>query len=92
MVLGWRYLLVSIFSFHVMIIGNISRDFCLPKNEFSKAVDFVLNSILFAFNNIIYKQNYGTPINLQLYLLDEDLIMRWKIKPLISLIAVIFLL
>ena len=36
----------------------ISKDCCLPEEEFIKAVQFVLDSTFFIFSSIIYKQNY----------------------------------
>ena len=40
----------------------ISRDCCLLKEEFIKAVQFVLDSTSFVFNNVMYRQNYGNPM------------------------------
>jgi len=40
---------------------HIERSTRIPKNEFLTAVRFVLSSTYFTFNNIIYKQTYGTP-------------------------------
>jgi len=36
----------------------ISRDYYLPEEEFIKAVQFVLDSVFFVFDNVIYRQNY----------------------------------
>jgi len=33
----------------------ISRDCCLPEEEFIKAVQFVLDSTFFVFDNVIYR-------------------------------------
>jgi len=40
----------------------ISRDCCLLKEEFIKAIQFVLDSTSFVFNNVMYRQNYGNPM------------------------------
>lgn len=40
----------------------ISGDCAVPEHEFLEAVQFVLNSIYFTFDNQIYKQNFGTPM------------------------------
>ena len=52
----------------------ISRDCYLPKKEFIKAVQFVLDSTFFVFG--IYRQNYGTPMGSLLSPVIADLIMR----------------
>ena len=40
----------------------ISKDCFLPKNEFLGAIRFVLDSTFFSFDNVIYKQSFGTPM------------------------------
>jgi len=48
----------------------------LPKNEFLTAVRFVLSSTYFTFNNIIYKQTYGTPMGSPLSPIIADIVMQ----------------
>jgi len=40
----------------------ISSDCSLPKKEFLGAIQFVLDSTFFSFDNVIYKQSFGTPM------------------------------
>ena len=41
----------------------ISKDCSLPKNELLGAIRFVLDSTFFSFDNKIYKQNFGIPVD-----------------------------
>lgn len=34
----------------------------IPRDEFLRAVDYVLKSTVFTFNNNVYEQTYGTPM------------------------------
>ena len=54
----------------------ISKDCSLPKNEFLGAIRFVLDSTFFSFDNIIYKQNFGTSMGSPLSPVIADLVMR----------------
>jgi len=54
----------------------ISRDCCLLEEEFIKAVQFVLDSTFFVFDNVIYRQNYGIPMGSPLSPVIADLVMR----------------
>ena len=54
----------------------ISKDCCLPEEEFIKAVQFVLDSTFFVFDSVIYRQNYGTPMGFPLSTVIADLVMR----------------
>jgi len=54
----------------------ISANCNIPKEEFIKAVSFVLDSTYFVFNNIFYKQTFGTPMGSPLSLIIADLVMR----------------
>jgi len=47
----------------------------IPKNEFLMAIKFVLSSTYFTFNNIIYKQTYGTPMGSPLSPIVADIVM-----------------
>jgi len=48
----------------------------IPKNEFLMAVKLVLSSTYFTFNNIIYKQTYGTPMGSPLSPIVADIVMQ----------------
>jgi len=48
----------------------------IPKDEFMLAIEFVLSSTYFIFNNRIYKQTYGTPMGSPLSPIIVDVIMR----------------
>ncbi|XP_025261928.1 uncharacterized protein LOC112637139 [Camponotus floridanus] len=53
------------------------RDVCgLPESEFLSAVRFVLNSTFFTFNNIIYKQTFGTPMGSPLSPIIADIVLQ----------------
>ena len=54
----------------------ISRDCCLLEEEFIKAVQFVLDSTFFVFDSVIYRQNYGTPMDSPLSPVIANLVMR----------------
>jgi len=41
---------------------SIQSNTKIPKNEFIFAIEFVLSSTFFTFNNIIYRQTFGTPM------------------------------
>jgi len=47
----------------------------IPKNEFLKAINFVLSSTYFTFDNNIYKQTYGTPMGSPLSPIVADIVM-----------------
>jgi len=53
-------------------------NYCLPKEEFIKAVQFVLNSTFLIFDNVICKQNYDTSMSSPLFSLTSE---SWKVKP-----------
>jgi len=53
----------------------IFKDCCLPEEEFIKTVKFVLDSIFFVFNNVIYRQNYRIFMSFSLSPVT-DLVMR----------------
>ncbi|XP_018310412.1 uncharacterized protein [Mycetomoellerius zeteki] len=54
----------------------ISRDCCLLEEEFIKAFHFVLDSTLFVFDSVTYKQNYDTPMGFPLSPVIADLVMQ----------------
>lgn len=41
----------------------IKNNMSIPQNEFLITVNLILNSTFFSFNNIIYKQIFGTPMD-----------------------------
>jgi len=73
----------------------ILKKFDLPKTEFLMAVRFNLDSTYFTFNNIIHKQNFGTPI-LHLSSIIADLVKqkleRIFLLSIISFFFIIFIL
>jgi len=42
--------------------SHINKDTKIPKSEFLKALKLILDSTYFKFNNLIYKQKFGTPM------------------------------
>jgi len=54
----------------------ISKGCMLPREEFVSAIRFVLDSTFFKFNNMIYKQNFGTPMGSPLFLIVADLVVQ----------------
>jgi len=55
---------------------HIERSTKITKNDFMAAIDFVLSSTFFTFNNKIYKQIFGTPMGSSLSPIVADLVMR----------------
>jgi len=41
---------------------SIKKDTSIPMDDFISAIKFVLTSIYFTFNNVIYRQTFGTPM------------------------------
>jgi len=56
--------------------SSISRMTLIPLKEFLSAVEFVLNSTFFTFNNTCYKQIFGTPMGSPLSPLIADLVLQ----------------
>jgi len=54
----------------------IKRFTKIPKEEFISIIKFVLSSIFFMFNNVIYKQTFGTPMGSPLSPIIADLVMQ----------------
>ncbi|XP_018399984.1 PREDICTED: uncharacterized protein LOC108777557 [Cyphomyrmex costatus] len=54
----------------------ISRGCPLPREEFQKAIKFVLESTFFVFDNKTYRQYFGTPMGSPLSPIIADLVMR----------------
>jgi len=48
----------------------------IPKNEFLEATKFVLKSTYFKFNDKIYKQTYGAPMDSPLFPIVADLTLQ----------------
>jgi len=62
----------SLFWFFVYLYSSCN----IPKDEFLDAVQFVLKSTFFSFDNQIYKQNYGTPMGSPLSPIIADIVMQ----------------
>jgi len=54
----------------------IENNTSLPKSEFLLAVKFVLDSTFFTFNNIVYRQVFGTPMGSPLSPIIGDIVMQ----------------
>ena len=52
----------------------VSNDCSLPKKEFLGAIQFVLDSSFF--DNVIYRQSFGTPMGSSISPMIADLVMR----------------
>ncbi|KYN17971.1 DNA repair and recombination protein pif1, mitochondrial [Trachymyrmex cornetzi] len=53
--------------------SHISKMCAIPKTEFLKAITFILDSTFFSFDNVIYRQNFGTPMGSPLSPIVHDL-------------------
>jgi len=56
--------------------NHIERFTKIPKDEFISIIEFVLSSTFFMFNDVIYKQTYGTPMGSPLSPIIADLVMQ----------------
>src|SRR5436190_12795753 len=54
----------------------LSDNISIPKNEFLVAVNLVLRSTFFKFNNIIYQQTFGTPMGSPLSPVIADIVLQ----------------
>jgi len=54
----------------------IERDTAIPKKEFILALKLILESTFFSFDNIIYKQIFGTPMGSPLSPIVADLVLQ----------------
>ena len=54
----------------------LSDNISIPKNEFLMAVNLVLRSTFFKFNNIIYQQTFGTPMGSPLSPVIADIVLQ----------------
>jgi len=55
-----------------------------------RAVQFVLDSTYFTFDNIIYKQNFGAPMGSPLFPIIADVVMQDLENEVLSLISILF--
>ena len=53
----------------------IKNNTCIPKKYFLNAVDFILNSTFFKFNNKFYNQVSGTPMGSSISPIIADIVM-----------------
>jgi len=56
-------------------LDNILEDCKIPKNEFIIALKMILESTYFSFNNLMYRQNFGTPMGSPLSSIIADLVL-----------------
>jgi len=57
-------------------LDNILDNCKIPNNEFILSLKMILKSTYFSFNNVIYKQNFGTPMGSPLSPIIADLVLR----------------
>jgi len=55
---------------------NISKSTKIPKNEFIAALQLILESTYFVFNNIVYKQKFGTPMGSPLSPIIAEIVLQ----------------
>jgi len=55
---------------------SIENNIGLPEDEFILAVQFILSSTYFTFNNVIYQQTYGTPMGSPLSPVIADIVVQ----------------
>jgi len=55
---------------------HISRGTKIPKNEFINALQLILESSYFVFNNVIYKQKFGTPMGSPLSPIIAEMVLQ----------------
>jgi len=56
--------------------SHISKGTKIPKNEFLKALKLILESTYFKFNNIIYKQKFGTSMGSSLSPIIAEIVLQ----------------
>lgn len=56
--------------------NHIQKNTKIPLDEFILAIEFVLSSTYFTFNDIIYKQTYGTPMGSPISPIIADIVMQ----------------
>lgn len=54
----------------------ISKNCNIPLNELTGALELILNSTFFSFDNTMYKQKFGTPMGSPLSPIIADLVMQ----------------
>jgi len=75
--------MISLFTnipLDLAIDSIIKRRTMIEKNttKFVSTINFILSSIYFTFNNVIYKQTFGMPIGTSLSLIIADVIARFR--------------
>jgi len=58
------------------IFRSIQYNTNTPKNDIISVIKFVLSSTYFTFNNVIYKQTYGTPMSSLFSPIIADIVMQ----------------
>jgi len=56
-------------------IADLFLEIVIYRRGFIKAVQFVLDSTIFIFDSVIYRQNYGSPMGFSLSPNSADLVM-----------------
>jgi len=69
---------------------QISKGTNIPKNEILKALKLILESTYFKFNEIIYKQKFGTPMGSPLSPIIAEIVLQDLEKKALGLLSIPF--